>query len=378
MSDQDVPDAAPFVASSEHDVDPVTRADSEADRDGRYVRGRDGWLFLDHDSNAVIEQHSGKRLLSPEQLDKWERSLAARVSRLKGTEGVYLHLVPPNGHAVNEEFLPDAVPRNCPRPITQLLEYLARPVPPLKERVRATVARQRPRRVDPSVVVYPLSTIRAARADGWPYSKTETHWTRWGAWAAYLQLAEILAHRCDLRVLGAGDIAVREAQLVGDLGFKLRPPQESPTTLVEVRDPRQEVVSDNRIRNNGRLVDVRCPAAPPTRALVVGDSFSYQLLPFLSESFGQLRFAHSSALHGDLLEEFAPDVALTVLNERFIVRPPNDDRHPFVQLVNKKVERGMVMKRKKAARYGHAKHGGWPESSVDVGNAEPPPVARDR
>lgn len=344
--------------------DPVARAEKAADRDTRFLHGRDGWLFLDRDSNAVVEQHGGLRLLSDAQLTQWASALAARAALASAAGAGYLHLVPPNGHAVNEEFLPDEVPRGRPRPILQLLAHLAAagdrggPDPP-----RAGV--------DPQPVVYPLAALRAARARGWPYAKTDTHWTRLGAWIAYGQIAPLLRRSCDLRVLGDHEVTAHDFEWAGDLGRKLTPRAHGPATQVEPRRARHVVVADNLVRNNGRLIDVTCDAAPATRALVVGDSFSYHLLPFLSESFGALRFAHAPFLDPRLVDDWNPDVVLTILNERFLLRPPRDDDQTFAELVERKLRGGLVMTPKKAARYARNKFAGWPGPPIGSERAAP-------
>ncbi len=50
--------------------------------DGKVTRGRDGWLFLDGDTNEVMRQQRGELLFSDEQLDKWRSLLEARTEWL--------------------------------------------------------------------------------------------------------------------------------------------------------------------------------------------------------------------------------------------------------------------------------------------------------
>jgi hypothetical protein len=341
----------------------VGLADRKADLDGRYTEGEDGWLFLDGDTNEVMAQHGGRLLLSEAELIRWERRLARRFEVALRHGGPYLHLVPPNNHAVNEEFLPPHIGRGRPRPVTQLLEFLARPRLSVAKRASLAV-RRRPRPapplLDPEVVMYPVERLRAARTQGWPYTKTDTHWTRFGAWTAYGAVAEVLTARCDMRVLTDADVVFAEDRVRGDLGAKLNPPRESLVTTVQPRSRQHEILADNLVRNNGRLIDVRCRAAPDTAALVVGDSFSYQLLPFLSESFGRVRFAHFSSLDPVLIEDWSPDVVITILNERFMIRLPADKRGSFNAEFEAKVRGGFVKRQERAVRYARGKFGGWP------------------
>jgi hypothetical protein len=52
-------------------------------QDGKVVRGKDGWLFLDNDSNRVIAQHSGELRFTEEQLDQWHYLLECRTAWLE-------------------------------------------------------------------------------------------------------------------------------------------------------------------------------------------------------------------------------------------------------------------------------------------------------
>jgi hypothetical protein len=50
--------------------------------------------------------------------------------------------------------------------------------------------------------------------------------------------------------------------------------------------------------------------------MLIGDSFNYQMMPFMAESFQKLIFVHLHTLDHDLVEEHRPDVVVNVMNER--------------------------------------------------------------
>ncbi len=81
---------------------------------------------------------------------------------------------------------------------------------------------------------------------------------------------------------------------------------------------------DNRVFLNGHRIEYECPAAGDTTCLVFGDSFAHAMLPFLAESFGRLVFAHLATLDHSLVESTEPDVVVSILNERFLIRVPDD------------------------------------------------------
>ena len=94
-------------------------------RDEKVVRGKNGRLFIDADTNRVLDQHAGKLLLTPEQLEQWRTVLEQRAERLAERGIPYFFLVPPNPHSLYPEDLPDGVPPPAAvRPIIQLMEHL--------------------------------------------------------------------------------------------------------------------------------------------------------------------------------------------------------------------------------------------------------------
>jgi acetyltransferase AlgX (SGNH hydrolase-like protein) len=273
--------------------------------DGKVVSGKDGWLFLDKDSNRIIAQHTGALRLTDEQLEQWRSLLEERIRWLEARGVPFIFLVPPNPHSVHPEMLPEHVPSAAARPIHQLIEHL-----------EATGS--------PARVVYPLEELVSER-DRHVYQKTGTHWTELGAFVAYERLLAELDGVVRVRSLSSSGLVLSEELKSGDLGNKVRPTVRSTFVRAAVRAPEARLVADNRVANKGRRREYVCDAAPGVTCLVLGDSYSYRMLPFLAESFGRLVFAFLPNLDRDLVEHERPDVVISVLNERFLIYPPVDE-----------------------------------------------------
>jgi hypothetical protein len=137
----------------------------------------------------------------------------------------------------------------------------------------------------------------------------------------------------------------------GDLGLKVEPIATSPQSLPAIRDARARLVSDNDVWNNGRRMEWACETAPPTSCLVLGDSFADALLPFLAESFGRLVFGHIFTLDHELVLAESPRVVVSVLNERFLRRVPNDlAARSLREWEREKLEQGKTMTARRALR----------------------------
>ena len=99
-----------------------------------------------------------------------------------------------------------------------------------------------------------------------------------------------------VRRLPREEVASFELETVGDLSYKLSTSGRAARTFVVVRAGSARLAYDNQVHGTGALVVTECPDAPQTTCLLLGDSYSYNLLKFLAESFRRVVFAHSPTL----------------------------------------------------------------------------------
>jgi hypothetical protein len=269
----------------------------------KVVRGRDGWLFLDFDTNHVMAQVHGRLRLSVEQLRQWQLLLEDRTTWLARRGTPYYFLVAPVPHVVFPDKLPEGR-REGERPMLQLLRYLNE---------QASYAR----------VIYPVEQLIEQR-DDLVYTQTNTHWTDRGAFIAYQVLSDEIADRVSMRKLDNADLDWLEVPQIGDLGCKLRPPEQSVHVCSQTRTPKSRLVYDNGILNEGRRAEFKCDAAPDRTCLVLGTSSAHGMVHLLAEGFRRLVFAHISTLDYTLVEEVNPDIVITIFGERFMIRVPVD------------------------------------------------------
>jgi integrase len=281
-------------------------------RDGKYLVGRNGRLFLGDDGSRTPAQHSGRLRFTDSQLDAWQHLLERRARALAQRDCAYLMLIPPNAHSVYPEDLPPAVPTAPERPVHQLLSRLAGrdSMPP---------------------VLYPLPELLERKPQVELFPRTETHWNEVAAFIAYDALVKALRDRVPMRRLEQEEFRFVELDGTGDLGVKRRLPRRSPHLLAYPRHPNARVVEDNLVESTGSLIATECPVAPDVRCVVFGDSYTYGLLPFLSESVRRLVFAQTPALDWTVIERERPDLVLTVISERFLIEVPDDDAEEPVE-----------------------------------------------
>ena len=145
--------------------------------------GRDGWLFLQRDTNDVVGQHTGRVRMGRERRHAWREILAQRMSWAKRFGIVWVTLIAPDKESVYPEYLPPEIVPSHRRPVHELLD-VARSVG--------------------APVLYPVEELVAAKDQGPLYFPTDTHWTHRGAYVAYRALCRELVQR------GVETVAVEE------------------------------------------------------------------------------------------------------------------------------------------------------------------------
>lgn len=287
----------------------------------KVLSGRDDWLFLTNDSNDVVGQHTGRRRFSDEELDRWCEILDGRAAFLEERGIPYLFMAAPDAHAVYRDKLPAEVKPVSTRPIHQLISHLAD---------SGSVTR----------IIYPLEEMIAASERDYVTSPVDTHWTDFGSYFAYLALLAELERVVPVRRIDEKDLTFVTTDIEGDLGSKVG--RTGP--MVEARmEPAARLVSDNCVFNIGSHVVTECSEAPPTTCVLFGDSYSNFVVRYLSESFGRLVFAHVPFVDKELVENEQPDVVVTVMAERFMIRVPKDETEPsLARQARSKYEHGLL------------------------------------
>ena len=73
----------------------------------KVIRGKEGYLFLAGDQNAVIKQHSGEILLERARLKRWRNLFIGRKKILDSLSCHYYVQIVPDKHCIYRQYLPD-------------------------------------------------------------------------------------------------------------------------------------------------------------------------------------------------------------------------------------------------------------------------------
>ena len=291
------------------------------------VVGQDGWLYLAGYDNRAIADYRGIVPLSPQELERWKARLLERRDWLKARNIEYMFVIIPDKQSIYPEYYPDVVTRDSEHPrMGQLIQYLS------------------------SETNLNILDLRPALFEGKKkeriYHKTDTHWNDIGAHIGYQEIIQGLnpwfpklapRQRSQFELkskLTPGRDLARFLALTNK--YEEEYIQLAPKTPLRAKRTQQDVIIVNKKRP-----EFFQPFAYQTgnttlpRALMLRDSFSTALIPFLSENFEYIayywpRFGRSGQdpLSPDIIESANPDVVIEEWVERDLLHLIPENRLP--------------------------------------------------
>lgn len=288
--------------------------------------GRLGWLFLCN--RRTMSQLSGQLRLADRQLLEYKEAFHARWARFEQLGIPYVFLPIPMKEVLYKEFLPEELSVD-----TKDLPYDL--VVSLFES-------------DPHVEITDLRpTLREARCSADVYPRTNHHLSALGAHSVYVELTKHPAFTglkiqpkpiedFPLRVEGRyrGDLADKEKVVFEDGRF-IRRGQGTLSQYTEVALlfdldsilPMQLPLSTVPIAYNvsdtrpTRIYE-RPERSDLPRAVVVGDSFMWTIMPFLMEHFHRITCTWVPNPPFSVIESERPDIVIQPMAERYLIRSP--------------------------------------------------------
>jgi hypothetical protein len=293
-------------------------------RPGAAEVGRDGWVFLGDIFSGDWSQSLGRRVLSDREVASWTETVALEKKWL-ATRGIPSAIVvaPSKG-----TIYPDRLPRwSGGAAHTSSLDRILAAAPELS-------------------IIDTRAALREARKQADTYSALNSHWTDFGAYAAWSKIAPELAQRipalASLHAPALATIGVEDGhnEFIGMLG--LEAPNAWTTYRLEQPLGDYAIVADDgttRTAPGGAETDLldlprttrNEHARTSARVLVLRDSSANSLSPFLQDAFRETyQIDHKLGAPGQwpnlvaLVERFRPDAVLWVITERYLAESAGD------------------------------------------------------
>ncbi|MBE0465000.1 MAG: alginate O-acetyltransferase AlgX-related protein [Halomonadaceae bacterium] len=293
----------------------------------KVLEGKQGWLFLDNDTNGSVDQYRGRLRLTDEGISQWQKYLQGVTQIANSISAAHAVLVAPSKESVmGPHYHPFA--EGSSGPIQQLLA-----LPEARN------------------IVYPQAHL-AQLGDG-AFIRTDTHWTQQGAMVATKALA--VAMSLDPGAVDAvfAKDKYKQRKFTGDLGNKFTPERHCNIQTLSTFNFIKYRHFDNCLPNFGRLMlVVNEQALIPEICLIFGSSSSYSMMNYVCRLFKQVVFVHSAGtLDPELIKAVNPAYLVVQTNARFVVQVPGV-KQSLLELIHEKRarlskdERASVAKRR--------------------------------
>ncbi|MFH1139879.1 MAG: hypothetical protein V1816_27690 [Pseudomonadota bacterium] len=274
----------------------------------KVMLGRDGWLFF----NQLWEMdpvgaYSGAAQFTPAEMAEVTNYLTAWRDWLKARGVKFYVLFVPHKFSVYPEFLPSRVVRVHPKNrMDNLLEHLRRNTDLNLVDSRGPIVAQKNG-------PYPL------------FFKTDTHWTRPGAFIAYEEMMKAVKRDFpDIPVETMNDYRITKSEVPGgDLANMILLSDEIRDwqfEMVPVGGERFKAVSDNPTGGVKEPIITENENPNLPSAVVFRDSFFVFLHPFLSQDLSRAVYIWSPHLDAASIEQENPDFVVLEVLERLVHR----------------------------------------------------------
>jgi hypothetical protein len=266
----------------------------------RVIVGRDGWLFYDDDTHLGSARNTPP--MSGAEVRDWLMTMAGRTEAARAAGAHYLVVLPPLKETLYPQYAPawfDGV--SAARPGEQL--------PRLAKQAQAA-----------DVLYLRPPVAEATRMGERTFSRHDTHWTGYGAYAGYVSL---MRH---LQALGLAE----GPRPLSDFKKVTEPARQGPRDLalmlgvasfVDLDYQRfDDPPTETKLRRTflGPRRDWTAPQVLDTGEvgkpvlLMTRDSFSNELLPFMLSHFSRIVLTHNGEgfWRPDLIDRFKPDIVI--------------------------------------------------------------------
>lgn len=279
------------------------------------IKGVDNWYFFT--GNDMLEDFTGRNLLSDEDLNEWVQSYREKKKWLEDKGIRYLFVVAPNKMSIYSKFVGDPwVDNQGLGRLTQISRQLSDS--------------------DNSTLLDLTPSLRNMNHLDTLYFKSDTHWTPYGAFLAYQVIAEkiesmlpdirfkrdftmtpVLERRCEMKNDNCGGLT---DMLLDYESFDESYRKAEKFPKCAKRQPFNFKLSNLRSGHKEFYFHTNCGDGT-LKAVVFRDSFFSDLEPYLSENFKEVIYLWKDYDQNnieELLSTFKPDIIIEEKVERIL------------------------------------------------------------
>lgn len=292
------------------------------------IIGKNGFVFIGNDLNKVIDQVTGKNLFTKPELRSWNDAFVERKKYLEQLNIQYYVAVAPDKHSIYPEYLPDFISVSVNNRLQQVVDS----------------------KPDFNLINLKPGLLSAKKEWGdLLYHKTDSHWSYIGAYVAYIDMINTLniefkeikpikLEKDNFNIVdfkqGGGNVHMLNiSSNVDDFNIQLVKTDNWDKDIIKT-----SFDGDTLPFNYLQFITVNEQAIvynnhKPYTLLLLKDSFSEVMSPFLNQSFGKIIYCHYNQAEGieltQLIEKHKPDIVITEFVQRML--PTKQSINPAIR-----------------------------------------------
>lgn len=279
------------------------------------VIGKKGFVFLGNYHNRVIEQTTGNNLFTNSELQSWNDAFVQRKKYLDQQNIQYYVVIAPDKHSIYPEYLPDYISKSDNNRLQQIVD----------SKPNFNLINLKPG----------LINAKAKWGD-LLYYKTDSHWTFIGAYLAYVDIIKNL--NTEFNEIKPLELGVDNFNKLdsGQVGGNIRMLNitsnidDYTIQLIKTENWENDIIKTNYKGDTLPFNYLQCITVneqaiiynkhKPYTLLLLKDSFSSFMSPFLNQSFGKIIYCHYNQDEGkeltQLVEKHNPDIVISEFVQR--------------------------------------------------------------
>lgn len=262
----------------------------------KVILGRNGYLFLDNDSNQSVEQFVGLVKIANDNIYAWKKYLDF-IHEYMSKQGIkYVFCLAPAKENVLSSYYP--YKKSQETAVEQLLSIGTN-------------------------IIYPLELLMDIGDSS--YSKIDTHWTDFAALQVAGYVDNLLNNNNTEPDIPKFNFYIKDA--CGDLGIKTTPQTSQKVLKADFSGVYEKLIYDNKVNNRGWVRVFENHNFTNDEVVVIfGDSYSINMLPYFVEKYRRVIHVFSGAsIDFDVIAHENPSKIIIQIASRFIIKPPKNN-----------------------------------------------------
>lgn len=300
----------------------------------KVVIGKNDYLFLGNAFQHIIDHTEGKTLFSDEELKRWLLKFTQTKQYLDLKNILFYVVVVPSKHVMYPEFLPTYISPAQHTNINQIINS------------------------NPNFnLIYLKDTLNTAKKE-WKrflYNKTDSHWSEIGAYISYLKIIDFL--KPDFEKLEPIELNFSDFTIKPHPGWQNKHLLQLP---LDLNDFNVDIIWNDKWDTTLVKTDYEGHKLPfrynqeieyhekvvvynedkPYTLLLLEDSFSIRLSPYLNQTFGKIIYCHYNEPEAieltQLIEKYQPNLVLSELGEQSLLDNGNTHPNIIAEITNNK------------------------------------------